>query len=110
MENLLEVKNLNVVIRTHRENLHLLRDVSFSLKKGEILGIVGESGSGKTLTSHSIMGLLDERSATVTADKLEFNGMSLLDMSEKEKNAGKSNKTKQSHTKRIPFILQNFNT
>ena len=47
MEHLLEVKNLSVSIDGPAGEVQAVRDVSFSLKKGEVLAIVGESGCGK---------------------------------------------------------------
>ncbi len=55
---LLEVKNLNVRFPTEDGVVHAVRDVSFSLERGEVLGVVGESGSGKSVTNMAIMGLL----------------------------------------------------
>jgi peptide/nickel transport system ATP-binding protein len=52
----LRVEGLTIGVRGHRS--HLLRDVSFSVAPGEILGLVGESGSGKTMASLALMGLL----------------------------------------------------
>lgn len=57
-ETLLEVKNLVTVFRTKEGTLPAVRDVSFSINKGETLCIVGESGCGKSITSLSVMGLL----------------------------------------------------
>ncbi|MBE5939291.1 MAG: ABC transporter ATP-binding protein [Lachnospiraceae bacterium] len=56
MEEILKVNDLKVVI----ENKIITDNISFSVKKGGILGIVGESGSGKTMTSLAVMGLLPE--------------------------------------------------
>ncbi len=53
---LLEVENLTVGVRGVES--HLLRDVGFSVRPGEIHGLVGESGSGKTVSSLSLLGLL----------------------------------------------------
>jgi peptide/nickel transport system ATP-binding protein len=55
---LLEVKNLNVRFPTEDGVVHAVRDVSFSVDRGEVLGVVGESGSGKSVTNMAIMGLL----------------------------------------------------
>lgn len=55
---LLEVNNLNVRFPTEDGVVHAVRDVSFSVDKGEVLGIVGESGSGKSVTNLAVMSLL----------------------------------------------------
>lgn len=58
MENLLEVKNLSVSFNSPAGEVQAVRDVSFSLKRGEVLAIVGESGCGKSVLCKSIMKLL----------------------------------------------------
>ena len=55
---LLEVSDLKTYFRTERGTVKAVDGVSFSLQRGQSLGIVGESGSGKTVLSRSIMGLL----------------------------------------------------
>ena len=55
---LLEIKNLKVLFDTEEGIVHAVNDVSFSINKGETIGIVGESGSGKSVTALSIMRLL----------------------------------------------------
>ncbi|ATE52513.1 ABC transporter ATP-binding protein [Actinosynnema pretiosum] len=57
-EKLLRVENLSVDFPTEDGTVHAVRDVSFTLGAGEVLGIVGESGSGKSVSSMAIMGLL----------------------------------------------------
>ena len=57
-DNLLQVDHLRASFFTHVGEVQAVRDVSFSLKKGEILGLVGESGSGKSVTCMSVMKLL----------------------------------------------------
>jgi len=57
--NLLDVENLRVEFPTRRGTLVAIDDVSFSIARGEILGMVGESGAGKSLTGASIIGLLE---------------------------------------------------
>lgn len=54
MQNILDVKKLKISF----QGVDVLQEISFQIKKGEILGIVGESGSGKSITSLAIMGLL----------------------------------------------------
>lgn len=55
---LLEVKNLSTNFRMDQGKVRAVRDVSFHVERGEVLGIVGESGSGKSVTMYTIMGLL----------------------------------------------------
>jgi oligopeptide/dipeptide ABC transporter ATP-binding protein len=58
----LEVENLGVRLPVDGGSVHVVRDLSFSLQRGEVLGIVGESGSGKSVTASAIMGLLPKHS------------------------------------------------
>lgn len=60
-KNVLEVKNLSVSFHSTAGEVQAVRDVSFSLKKGEVLAIVGESGCGKSVLCKSIMKLLPEK-------------------------------------------------
>jgi peptide/nickel transport system ATP-binding protein len=74
---LLEVEGLTLEFRTRDGRVRALEDVSFSVGKGEILGIVGESGSGKSVTAYAVMGLL-EATARITAGGVRFAGIDLL--------------------------------
>ena len=56
-EHILEVKDLHVHISVDEYDLHAVRGVNFSLKKGETLGLVGESGCGKSVTSKEVLGI-----------------------------------------------------
>ena len=75
---LLEVRNLSVSFGEHR----VVRNVSFSLEPGELLGMIGESGSGKSLSMLAIMGLLPD-GANVSGSVL-FNNEELLKRSDAE--------------------------
>lgn len=55
---LLKVENLSVEIGGQKDKVKPVRDVSFSLHKGEVLAIVGESGCGKSMLCKSVIGLL----------------------------------------------------
>lgn len=83
-ENLLEVKDLEVVYTTDTEIVHAVNKISFSLQKGETLGIVGETGAGKTTAALSIMRLLPERIGKVVAGSIHFGGKNLLSVPEIE--------------------------
>ena len=76
MSALLEVKNLYVDLPLPAGMLHAVRDVSFSLAKGETLSLVGESGCGKSMTALAIMDLLPAKGIR-RADKLVFEGQDL---------------------------------
>ena len=80
---LLEVNDLKTHFRTDDGIVKAVDGVSFSIEKGQTLGIVGESGSGKSVTCLTIMGLNDKRSATSTGQAL-FKGRDLLTMSGRE--------------------------
>lgn len=82
----LEVDGLSVAIRTPRGLLHAVRDVSFSVQRGETLCIVGESGCGKSMTSLAVMGLLPT-AAERRARGLRLMGENLLTSVPKRINA-----------------------
>ena len=77
---LLEVKELTVAC----QGKTVVRDICFSLKKGEILGIVGESGSGKSTILKAVMGILGEE-YTITKGEILYKGNNLLGLSRREK-------------------------
>lgn len=83
MNSLLEVKDLQVSFYTYAGEVQAVRDVSFSLGKGETLAIVGESGSGKSVTSKSIMRLL-AKSAKIKNGSIRFEGKELASLPEKQ--------------------------
>ena len=83
---LLEVNHLKTDFKLKHGIVHAVDDISFSLEKGEILAIVGESGSGKSVTSLSIMRLLQEPGRTAGGEIL-FKGEDLLKKSKTEMQA-----------------------
>src|SRR5213596_241758 len=74
---LLEVKDLKTYFRTDDGIVKAVDGVSFSVEKGQTLGIVGESGSGKSVTCLTIMGL-NAKKNTITSGEALFNGENLL--------------------------------
>ena len=83
-ENMLNVENLVIHYETDEEVVEAVNNISFSLKKGEVLGLVGETGAGKTTTALGIMGLLPAKVGHVIQGKIELDGENLFDKSEKE--------------------------
>ena len=81
---LLEIKNLTVAFDTSVGLFKAVDGIDVSVDAHEVLAIVGESGSGKSVAMLAVMGLLPN-TATVTADKMEFEGRDLLTMSAQEK-------------------------
>ena len=83
-EPLLEVRNLRTEFPLEAGVVRAVDDVSFEVKRGELLGIVGESGSGKSITSLSILGLLPPR-GRVAAGSIRLGGTDLLALPERER-------------------------
>jgi peptide/nickel transport system ATP-binding protein len=69
---LLEVKNLVTQFKTEEEYIKAVNDISFTLHKGETIGIVGESGSGKSVTSLSIMQLIPNPPGKITHGEIIY--------------------------------------
>lgn len=80
---ILDVSGLKTSFFTRAGELKAVDDVSFSLKRGHILGLVGESGSGKSVTGFSIMGLVD-KPGRVIGGEINFAGQNLCDLNEKQ--------------------------
>ncbi len=81
---ILEISNLSVDFRTVGGQFRAVDGVSMTVEPGEIVSIVGESGSGKSVSMLALMGLLPW-TATITADKMVFDGKDLLSISPRER-------------------------
>ncbi|MCE2440976.1 MAG: ABC transporter ATP-binding protein [Candidatus Latescibacteria bacterium] len=81
-EPLLTVRDLKTFFRTDGGVARAVDGVSFTLKKGETLGLVGESGCGKSVTSLSVMRLVPEPPGEIVSGDVRFNGRNLLSLDE----------------------------
>ena len=94
---LLEVNDLATSFRTDDGIVKAVSGVSFSLEKGETLGVVGESGSGKSVTFLTVMGLVDKRNSIISGS-VNFDGHELVGAS--------SSALRQIRGSRIGMIFQ----
>jgi oligopeptide transport system ATP-binding protein len=95
---LLEVENLRTYFYTRSGVIRAVNDVSFSLNRGETLGIVGESGSGKSVTCYSLLGLIPKPPGKIVSGQANFGGVDLLNCPEAD--------LRQIRGKRISTIFQ----
>ncbi|GHU21009.1 ABC transporter ATP-binding protein [Spirochaetia bacterium] len=83
-ETILEVKNIQTHFFTDEGVVKAVNDVSFVLRKGEVMGIVGESGSGKSVTNLSIMNLVQSPPGKIVGGEILFHGENILKMDKKQ--------------------------
>jgi len=83
-EDLLEVRDLRTYIYIRRGVVKAVDGATFSVRRGETLGIVGESGSGKSMTCLSILRLVPEPGGKIVGGEIVFDGESLLAKSPEE--------------------------
>lgn len=98
-ENLLNIKDLEVIYKTDLETVYAVNGISLSLDKGETLGLVGETGAGKTTTALSILRLLPDRIGIVKNGSIEFDGQDIMALPESE--------MRNIRGRRISMIFQN---
>lgn len=84
MGNLLEIEHLKVSFFTPSGEVKAVNDISYSLEKGQVIGIVGESGSGKSVSANAIMGLI-ERPGKIVGGTIKFDGVDLATLSNEER-------------------------
>lgn len=70
--NVLEVQGLTVRFDTSERSVVAVKDLGFHVRAGEVLAIVGESGSGKSVTSLSVMRLIEHGGGTIASGKISF--------------------------------------
>ena len=83
-QELLKVTDLHISFKAKGEPVRAVTGVTFSVNKGETLGIVGESGAGKSVLGLSLMGLLPENTAYIPNGTVEFDGTDLLKLNKKQ--------------------------
>jgi len=88
---MLQVNHLKVEFKTQNGLVQAVKDSSFTLQKGETIGIVGESGSGKSVTSLAIMRLHNAENTVISGDIL-FNDINILQIPEEEMRAIRGNR------------------
>ncbi len=99
MSHLVEIKDLQVEFHTERAVTKALNGVSFTIDRGEALGLVGESGAGKTTTALSMLNMLAKPAGRYTGGDILYKGESILKYSEKKMMDIRGNK--------ISMIFQN---
>ena len=95
---LLDVQHLTTRFHTRNGIVRAVEDVSFSVEKGQTVGIVGESGSGKSVTCYSLVGLIPQPPGKIHSGKAIFDGIDLLKTNPKQ--------LRKIRGKRISMIFQ----
>ena len=96
-EPILQVNNLSVSFQTYAGTVQAVRDVSFTLNRGETLAIVGESGSGKSVTTKALLGILPAN-GKITGGSILYDGHDLTKYSDRDFSAIRG--------KRISLVFQ----
>lgn len=91
MKTILEVKNLETTFKQRKSKIHAVNGVSFSLRKGEMLGVVGESGCGKSVSMLSIVSLLPP-AATIENGQIFFDGQDIRKINKRDMQHIRGNK------------------
>lgn len=100
MENILELNHISFSFRTYGGIVKAVRDVSFSVRPGEILGVVGESGCGKSVTAQSILRLNPENVGFFESGSILYQGEDIV--KKVKRKCGRSEAVKSDLSFRIP--------
>ena len=76
-ENILEVHDLEIRYVTDEETVQAVNDITFSLERGESIGLVGETGAGKTTTALSVMGLIPNPPGRMVSGEIIYDGRTI---------------------------------
>ena len=83
-KNLVEIKKLKTYFYTEDGTVKAVDDVSFNIRKGEIIGVVGESGCGKSVTAMSIMRLIPSPPGKIVEGEILFEEKNILELNDNE--------------------------
>lgn len=97
MSSIIDVQNLQVMLKAKNENKAIVKNVSFNVSAGKCIGILGESGSGKSMMAKAIMGLLDKN--FIVSGSVFFEGKEILKENKENLRKLRGNK--------IAMVLQN---
>ncbi|MGB6267887.1 MAG: ABC transporter ATP-binding protein [Olleya sp.] len=81
---LLEIKNLSISFKSEDIDKSIIKNITYSIYKNEIVGIVGESGSGKSVSSLAILGLLPKNISKITSGTIIFDDTDLVSLNNKQ--------------------------
>src|SRR4029434_6098073 len=82
MSSLLEIEGLSIEFRMADGVIRAVNDVSFDVRRGEVVAVVGESGSGKSVTALAVLQLVPTPPGRITAGAVRFNDQDLLRLDE----------------------------
>ena len=84
MEPLVHINNLSVSYFTYAGEVQSVRGISFNIEKGKTTALVGESGCGKSVTSKSLLGLIEKPGVIKQGSEILYEGKNILEFTEKE--------------------------
>ena len=87
MDKLVEIKDLAVSYYTYAGEVQAVRGISFDIQNGKTTALVGESGCGKSVTSKSLLGLIEKPGVVKEGSQIIWNGRNILEFTPKEWNA-----------------------